>query len=292
MAESALFGALLPDLPRGVARDCPDWLLPLFDEVLGDDCDAVLDLMRERAPVFIRVNTARAHPEAVQKDLARDGIETCPHPLAETALEVTANPRRLRNAEAVAQGRVEMQDVASQAIALDFAQALPEGVAVLDYCAGGGGKALALAARGFQVSAHDANPARMRDLPGRAARAGAPIRVLEGAPHGAWPAIFADAPCSGSGSWRRAPEAKWAFTPERLAELTRVQDQILHECAALTEPGGLLGYATCSMLRAENTARVEAFLATHPGWTCEMQRSLTPLEGGDGFFVALLRRSR
>lgn len=286
-AERALLAAPLPDLARGEALDCPDWLLPHLDAALGASADPVLGLMRDRAPVFVRVNRARTDTASVAADLAALGIETRPHPLADTALEVTANARRLRNAEALQEGLVELQDAASQAVALDFARHAQG--PVLDYCAGGGGKALALAAEGFAVTAHDADPRRMRDLPARAARAGVAIDILSGAPAGRWPAVFADVPCSGSGSWRRAPEAKWAFTPDRLAELTATQDAILARCAALTAAGGVLGYATCSLLEVENEARVRAFLATHKGWRIEAERRLSPLDGGDGFYLAVIR---
>ena len=285
--ERAVLAAPLPALTRGEALDCPDWLLPRLDVALGAATDPVLALMRDRAPVFVRVNRARADPASVAADLAAQGIETRPHPLADTALEVTANARRLRNAPALQDGLVELQDAASQAVALDFARHARG--PVLDYCAGGGGKALALAAEGFVVTAHDADPRRMRDIPARANRAGAQIDILTSAPSGRWPAVFADAPCSGSGSWRRAPEAKWAFTPARLAELTATQDAILARCATLTAPGGVLGYATCSVLEDENEARVRAFLATHPGWRIEAERRLSPLDGGDGFYLAVLR---
>lgn len=287
-AEAALMDAPLPPLTRGEALDCPEWLLPAFDAALGGAADPVLSLMRDRAPVFLRVNRAKARREAVIAELAAAGIEARAHPLAETALEVTAGTRKLRNSAALSEGRVELQDAASQAVALDFA-AVASGP-VLDYCAGGGGKALALAAEGFAVTAHDAEPRRMSDLPARAGRAGATIEVLAGEASGRWPAILADAPCSGSGSWRRAPEAKWAFTPGRLAELNAVQAQILRACAALTAPGGVLGYATCSLLREENEERVAAFLAAEPGWQVISERRLSPLDGGDGFFLALLRR--
>ncbi len=286
--EADRLAAPRPDLAPGVALDCPDWLLAPFEAALGASAAAVLARMRDRAPVFARVNRARAGREAVIAELASEGIEARPHPLAATALEITGNARRLRTTAAFLEGRIELQDAASQAIALDFAHAARG--EVLDYCAGGGGKALALAAEGLSVSAHDADPRRMADLPARAKRAGARVRVLAGAPGGAWAAILADAPCSGSGSWRRAPEAKWAFTAERLAALTAIQDDILRRCAALTAPGGLLGYATCSMLGAENEARVADFLAAHPGWRCEAERRLSPLDGGDGFYLALLRR--
>lgn len=289
--EQARLAAPLPALDRAEALDCPDWLLPLFDDSLGPRADAVLESLRHRAPVFVRANRLRATPERARAALAAEGIEAVAHPLAQTALEVTSGMRKLRNAKAFADGLVELQDAASQAVALAFAAALPPRARVLDYCAGGGGKALALAAEGLNVSAHDADPGRMADLPGRARRAGAPVQVLPVAPRGLWPGILADAPCSGSGSWRRAPEAKWAFTAERLHQLTAIQDNILNTCAGLTAPGGLLGYATCSLLTAENADRVTAFLARTPGWTLLKSLSLTPLDGGDGFFLALLRKT-
>ncbi len=286
--EAAMLASPMPALTRGEALDCPDWLLPLFDAALGGQADAVLTLMRQRAPVFVRVNAARATLAGVVAELAAEGIIAQPHPLAPQALEITENARKLRNSTAWDDGLVEMQDAASQAVAQRFAEQAGTGK-VLDFCAGGGGKALALAALGLKVSAHDADPRRMVDLPERARRAGARIEVL-GSARGVWPAILADAPCSGSGSWRRAPEAKWVFSPQRLAALTEVQDQILARCASLTAPGGLLGYATCSVLRAENEERIAAFLSAHPGWTCEQSLRLSPLDGGDGFFLSTLRQ--
>jgi 16S rRNA (cytosine967-C5)-methyltransferase len=296
-AERALLSAPLPILSRGAALDCPDWLLGHFDRALGETADSVLHALRERAPLFLRVNTARATLPAVRAELAADGIETRTHPLAQTALEVTVNPRRLRASAAYLQGRVEVQDAASQAVAAAVAGELAHQTApahvnatqVLDYCAGGGGKALALAAAGFKVSAHDADPARMRDLPARAARAGVQI-ALCARPDGQWPAVFADAPCSGSGSWRRAPEAKWRLTPERLQELCALQAQILDRCAALVAPGGLLAYATCSLFAEENTDQATAFDARRPAFTRLRSLAFTPLDGGDGFFLAMWRR--
>jgi len=288
--ETALFDSPLPPLSRAEALDCPDWLLKHFDAALGAKTDPVLALMRDRAPVFLRVNAASATVAAVQAELAADGIATRPHPLARQALEVLANPRRIRNAAAYLQGRVELQDAASQAVTEALAAHLKPGTRVLDYCAGGGGKALALAGAGMAVSAHDADRGRMRDLPERARRAGARITVLPGAAQGKWPVVLADAPCSGSGSWRRAPEAKWALTAERLTELTRIQAQILRECAALTAPGGLLAYATCSMLLPENDEQIVEFLKHEGGWQLLETRHFNPLDGGDGFFLSILRR--
>ncbi|WP_417601054.1 RsmB/NOP family class I SAM-dependent RNA methyltransferase [Pararhodobacter oceanensis] len=287
--EAALFEAPPEPLPRDVALDCPAWLWPQLERDLGADAGATLDLMRDRAPVYLRVNIQKISPEGVIARLAQEEITAIPHPLAETALLITRNPRRLRNSSAFKEGLVELQDLASQAVALDFSRAIPADAPVLDYCAGGGGKSLALAALGHRVSAHDVSPSRMRDIAPRAARAGVQIAELA-APGGDCAAVFADAPCSGSGSWRRAPEAKWSFSPDRLDELTTIQDSILANCAALTAADGVLGYATCSLLRAENEDRIAAFLATHRGWACLSQRRIGPLDGGDGFFLAILQR--
>ena len=161
---------------------------------------------------------------------------------------------------------------------------------VLDYCAGGGGKALAFAGAGCgDVTTYDAAPERMTDLPGRAARAGTQIRVVSRV-EGTYGVVFCDAPCSGSGAWRRQPEAKWTLDQDRLCDLNRQQDDILRTAKAHVAPDGVLAYATCSLLDAENKGRIEAFLAENPDWRCPLRRSWTPLDGGDGFYLAILRR--
>ncbi len=284
-------GAKLDTAPRAVRLDMPDWLMPLLDAGLGADAEPVAEVLRTRAPVFLRVNVARTDRAAAQAALAEDAITAVPHPLSPTALEVTGNPRRVQQSRAYAEGLVELQDAASQAVC-DALEAGP-GLRVLDYCAGGGGKALSLAARGADVTAHDADPARMRDLPARAARAGASIAVAgaDGASQRApYDLVLCDVPCSGSGSWRRAPDAKWRLTPERLAELVQLQAGILDSAAPLVAPGGVLAYVTCSLLAEENTDQTAALLARLPaGWTLLDEHALTPLDGGDGFYLARLR---
>lgn len=274
------------------ALDCPDWLAPDLQASLGADFAPVMEALRHRAPVFLRVNLARGDRPAVAAGLAAEGIATRPHPLADTALEVTGNARRIQTSAAYRDGLVELQDAASQAVV----EALPleEGARVLDFCAGGGGKSLAMAGRArLRLWAHDADPRRMRDLPARAARAGVDVRLLapgEPARHGPFDLVLADVPCSGSGSWRRAPEGKWGLTPERLQALLGIQSGILDETAALVRPGGHLAYATCSLLGCENGLQTDAFLARGAGWRRVRQLRLTPLDGGDGFFLDLLER--
>ena len=275
-----------------VALDCPDWLAPALKRSLGADFAPVMRLLRHRAPVFLRVNRARLTRDEARARLAAEGIATLPHGLAPDALEVTGNARRISGSAAYRDGSVELQDVASQAVA----QAVPlaAGARVLDYCAGGGGKTLAMGARlPLRLFAHDAEPGRMRDLPQRAERAGISVQLLDGAAvarAAPFDLVLADAPCSGSGSWRRDPEGKWRLTEARLAQVCTLQAQILDQCADLVGFGGRLAYATCSLLEAENRTQITQFLRRHPGWKPESERCLTPLQGGDGFYLAVLAR--
>lgn len=275
-------------MPRPVALDCPDWLLPMLERSLGPDTDAVLLALRQRANVFLRVNIAQTDPPTAAQLLAADGIETQPGPLATTALQVTAGARKIRQSRAFQAGLVELQDAASQAVIA----ALPAlaGAQVLDFCAGGGGKALALAARGAHVTAHDANPGRMADIPARAARANADI-IVQSQPKGLFDLVLTDVPCSGSGAWRRAPEGKWSLTAAELTRLQSLQADIMTRAWHHVRPGGCLAYTTCSLLDVENEDRVNAFVAATPKARLQDSRSYTPRDGGDGFFRALIHKT-
>lgn len=272
--------------------DLPDWLWPVFQDSLGDQAEAVEHALRLRAPVFLRANLRKTTRDKAQERLAAEGIETEPHDGAATALQVLSGDRKIRQSKAFQTGLIELQDAASQSIAerLD----LRDGIKVLDFCAGGGGKSLALAALAkVQIHAHDVSPQRMRDIPDRAARAGVRIDQVAGktlkdkAPYDL---VLCDAPCSGSGSWRRAPDAKWRFTQERLDQLVDIQSEILTQVRDLVGPGGILAYATCSVLRAENHDRVAAFLAENPDWQLLDQKQWALEDGSDGFFLARLQR--
>ncbi|GAA4229656.1 16S rRNA (cytosine967-C5)-methyltransferase [Sagittula marina] len=276
------------DAPDGAAAlDLPDWLAARFAEDLGERTHETAEALRTRAPVFVRANLLKTDREKARARLAEEGVETVPHALAETALEVTSGARGLIRTDSFTDGWIELQDAASQAVV----EMIPLGDAtrILDYCAGGGGKSLALAARvpKAELFAHDADPGRMSDLPKRALRAGATVTCVA-KPKGVYDIVMADVPCSGSGAWRRAPEGKWRLTEARLAELTDIQAHILTTCAKLVRPGGALVYATCSLLRAENEAQIDAFLASHSDWRIGPNRRFLPSDGGDGFYAACL----
>ncbi len=268
--------------------DLPDWLLPDLRDSLGPDLDAVAEALRSRAPVFLRVNLGKTDPRAAMGALAAEGITARPHPLATTALEVVENARRVQTSAAYLSGLVELQDAASQAVV----EALPlaDGMKVLDHCAGGGGKTLAMTARArLRPFAHDANSRRMSDLPSRAARAGTNVTLTDRPETDApYDLILVDAPCSGSGSWRRDPEGKWKITPETLASLEKTQRDILDRVAQMLRQGGVLAYVTCSLLQRENGDQVRDFLSRHPGWRLDREQSLTPLQGGDGFYLSII----
>jgi len=279
-------------VPEGLAAlDCPDWLGEPLQRALGPEFAAVMGLLQRRAPAFVRVNLARGSRDAAVAALAAEGILALPHRLAETALELGQGARKLQSSRAYADGLVDLQDAASQAVVA--AMPLAGAGRVLDYCAGGGGKALALADRGAQVFAHDADPRRMRDLPVRAERAGVRVSLLDKAAvakAAPFDLVLLDVPCSGSGSWRRSPEAKWALTPARLGELLALQADILARTLGLVGPGGVLAYVTCSLLSEENSGQIAGFCARHPGWKILFQRRFIPLDGGDGFYVVHLTR--
>ncbi|PWL34592.1 RsmB/NOP family class I SAM-dependent RNA methyltransferase [Marivita sp. XM-24bin2] len=271
-----------------IARDLPDWLSDIFSNDLGGEADAVAETLRHRASVFLRVNLLKTERAKAQDALRADGIETAAHPLSMTALEVTKGARRISQSEAFRTGLVELQDVASQAVVDSLT--LTPGMRCLDYCAGGGGKTLALAARlRGMIEAHDADPRRMSDLPTRAERAGAEVRQVA-KPKGPYDLVLCDVPCSGSGSWRRAPEGKWRLTPEQLETLTRTQADILDRVTDLVGSEGTLAYATCSVLSCENEAQIAKFLDRHPDWICQQATRFGLDAGGDGFFVARLTR--
>lgn len=283
--------AALPHaLPDDIAQlDWPDWLRDQLASDLGADFDAISEAMRARAPVFLRVNLAKTDRDRAIAALAKDGIEATPHPLAATALELGAGARRIQQAAAYKDGLVELQDAASQAAIASVP--LGPGERVLDYCAGGGGKALALAAACPEalIAAHDIDAGRMRDLPARAKRAGAKVSLrAPGDPGTGYDLVLVDAPCSGSGTWRRTPDAKWRLSAARLSELVALQSEILDAARGFVAPGGRLVYMTCSLLTVENGAQIANFAMRHG---CEVlsQRQITPLSGGDGFFVAHLQ---
>lgn len=279
--------------PSWVKGEYPEWLEEELRRSFGADLLNQMRAFQARAPVDVRVNRLKATPDTVMAQLCADGIVCAPlEGLADAircapGVGLTAHPL-------YASGAFEIQDAGSQG-AVILAGAKP-GMRVLDLAAGAGGKALALAAameNKGEIVACDIRPDALAELSRRGRRAGAAIirtHLLGAPPKGPFDLVLLDAPCSGSGTWRRQPELKWRLTPERLAELMALQDRLLGQAAGL---GARLVYVTCSILACENQDRVDAFLATHPYFSRkERDFHASPAStGSDGFYVARLERA-
>lgn len=294
-AERAVIG--LPEAAE------PPWLAAAFERAWGEAAPAERAALQGRAPLDLRVNTLKATRDQALERLSHDGIIAEPLPLIETALRVLAGGVDVESSEAHALGLVEVQDAGSQ-LAAAALQARP-GESVLDLCAGAGGKTLALAAameNTGRLLACDTGAVRLKRIAGRAARAGASLietRLLaedwldRPSPFTeTFDAVLVDAPCSGSGTWRRNPETRARLTQEGLAHLNALQTRLLAAAAPLVKPGGRLVYVTCSVLPQENEDIAAAFLRAHPAFAAAPARRLSPHSTGtDGFFIAPFRRA-
>ena len=276
-----------------VLLDIPDWLEPELRASLGDDFEASLGALQSRAPLDLRVNQNKASLENVRAELSKDDIETGMIDAVPDALRVTTNPRRVALSAAYLNGWVEIQDAGSQSVVdvLPFEQVKT----VLDYCAGGGGKTLAMASHagdGVRFDAYDRNKARMNDLPARAKRAGVSVNILQTDPaltDKTYDLVLLDVPCSGTGAWRRNPDGKWRFNNADLQDLLSVQSNILMNTHKLVASDGVLAYVTCSLLQQENEAQIETFLTRYKDWVEIRSLHIHPSGGTDGFFVSLLK---
>ena len=277
-------------LPPHTTADMQPWVWARLSDQYAEAAMPIAEALRERAPVFIRVNAGKATKDAAILQLSQQGIEARATPICQSALEVTAGARKIRTSDAYLNGLIELQDAASQALI----EALPlqVGMQVLDFCAGGGGKSLAVAAVGANVTAYDIKAERMVDLPARSRRAGVHIDTLDRLPRSleAFDLVLCDAPCSGSGSWRRSPDGKWSLNQARLGQLKAAQLDVLKTAQNYVRPDGCLAYATCSVLSEENENTLDEFIRTSPEWSISNVRKWTPLDGADGFFLATLIR--
>ncbi|PSL19294.1 RsmB/NOP family class I SAM-dependent RNA methyltransferase [Shimia abyssi] len=276
-------------VPSGdVPLDIPEWLVPRLRDSMGGDFETGIAAMSARAPVALRVNLQKTDRDSARRALLEDGIETYSPTQASTALIATTGARKVAQSKTYQTGLVELQDVSSQ-MAIE-AIPLRSDMKVLDYCAGGGGKVLGMAGRATaQYFACDAIEARLRDLPNRAERAGADIQVItDPAQHAPYDLVFCDVPCSGSGTWRRTPDAKWRFTKADLDELTQVQAGILFDAAQLVAPGGVLVYATCSLLDDENILQIQKFMDVSSGVKLVSTEQIPLGQETDGFCFAVL----
>jgi len=324
--RARLDSASLDGAPDHVAGDYPEWLGPHFSRAFGGDAVAEGRALASRAPVDLRVNLLKTSREKALEELSH--LDAKPTPFSPQGLRIAVSGDgrgpALSAEPAYVKGLVEVQDEASQLVALVAAP--KAGEQVLDLCAGGGGKTLALASlmgNSGQIYATDSDGRRLMPIYERLERSGA-RNVQVRAPRGKndvladlesrCDLVLVDAPCTGVGTWRRNPDAKWRIRPGALEQRMKDQEAVLERAAAYVKPGGRLVYVTCSLLPEENEDRIAAFLAAHPEFSgADMKAALSSAGlqalveaadfgahgitlrpskiGADGFFICLLNRS-
>ena len=325
--RAALTSRSLNNAPPHIAGDYPEWLDPYLAQIFGDDRVAEATAMASRAPLDLRVNTLKAKREKVLPSLAHLGAQLTPWSPIGLRIELGADARNpgIHAEEDFIKGAVEVQDEGSQLAAL--LSAAKPGEQVIDLCAGAGGKTLALGAmmqgKG-RLIATDHDKRQLAPIHERLSRAGihnADVRTPKGDADtlgdisASADLVLIDAPCTGTGTWRRNPDAKWRMRPGALEVRLKDQIEVLDRAAGLVKPGGRIAYITCSVLPPENGDQIRAFVARHPefsvvppsqtasvlwdkaedfaaaalesseGWLMTPRRT-----GTDGFFVSVLKK--
>jgi 16S rRNA (cytosine967-C5)-methyltransferase len=327
--KTALAADAVADAPPHVAGDYPEWLDPHLARIFGDERAAEGAALSSRAPLDLRANTLAATREDTLPKLAHLGAEAARWSPVGLRIRLGADAKSpaIHAEPAFIKGQIEIQDEGSQLAAL-LAGAKP-GEQVIDLCAGAGGKTLALAAameNHGQIYATDSDKRRLVAIHERIARADArniqvrtprgTANILEDLTSRA-DLVLIDAPCTGTGTWRRNPDAKWRIRPGALAVRLREQEAVLERAAALVKPGGRIAYVTCSVLAEENGDQARAFIGRHGDFSVEKPGNAITVLGEraylfaravlisdegllmtprrtdtDGFFVSMLRRSQ
>lgn len=311
----------LAQAPQHVQLGVPEWLAPKLQASLGACYEQEMRATNNRATTDIRINTLKTDLQSTLNELQSAGFSLEPGNLSPWCLRFSGRVG-LFGMKRFNQGWFEVQDQGSQVLAL--VSGVKAGDRVVDFCAGAGGKTLAMAAmmdNKGSIDACDVHTGRLKQLSKRAKRAGAHnIRVHALSSEcdkwvkkhqGQADVVLIDAPCSGTGTWRRSPDSRWNFQPENLENLMQLQQSILQSASRLVRPGGRLLYATCSLLREENEAQIDEFLDTQkqfehgeiklPQTLAQNlddikfdthQLRLSPYKSGtDGFYVCELRRT-
>ena len=308
--ERAIFEALpdLDNIPPWIEGEFPEWAFPLLKRRFGDTLPVEMKTFLTQAPVDLRVNTLKTTREKALEDLTNAGLPIAITPLSPWGLRLETRVN-ITQTRAFQEGRIEVQDEGSQLIA-HIMEAKP-GQAILDLCAGAGGKTLALAAlleNKGRIVATDTAGWRLKRTKERLKRAGGcnvELREISGF-QDKWlkrqaerfDRVLVDAPCSGSGTWRRNPDQKWNMSGRDITELATLQLSLLEGAAAFVKKEGLLIYATCSLFCEENEDIANAFLVNHPdfkvipcGLEGEQFLSLSPAKNNtDGFFAAKFQK--
>lgn len=283
-------------LIRAVNSSIPDWMDELCTKELGEDVwKQELEILNKEAEVFIRVNTLKGNSKQTIDILQKEGIEANTFGAYSETLKL-AERKPLQRLESFLKGLYEVQDAGSQVIA-HYLNPAPN-TKVIDACAGAGGKSLHIAAlmkNKGQVISMDIEPPKLKELERRAVRAGVDIIKTRAITNGTIASlknsadyVLLDVPCSGIGVLRRNPDDKWKLSKERIDTLVTIQQNIIQEYSMMVKSGGVLVYATCSILPSENDKQIDAFLAVNKQFELEKKQTVYPSQGGDGYFMARL----
>ena len=289
------FSKTLSEAPLSVKLNFPEFLESNLKDSFGDSLSENLNSLNERASLFLRINCIKGTHESVTNRLKEEEIVVETVIKSNYGLKVLKNARALDKSKCYLMGEVEIQDISSQA-AVDFINP-KRGSKILDFCAGGGGKTLAMASVTLadgEFFVHDASLSRMMNLTKRCSRAGFRVQILNlnelESSNQVFDLVVADVPCSGTGAWRRNPGSKWWLSQNKLDDLLIDQRKILLTASKYVKKGGAFAYMTCSVLKKENRDQIDWFLATNIDFCLEKDISISPLQGGDGFYTSLLKK--
>jgi len=285
---------------RSIKHSIPEWMDELCVAELGETVwEKEVTLLNKEADVFIRVNTLKCNPKQLIDVLQKEGIIT--HSFGDYVETLKLDERKpLQRLVSFLNGMYEVQDVGSQTIA-HYLNPSPN-AHVIDACAGAGGKSLHIAAiikNKGRILSMDIESLKLKELERRATRAGVATIKTKTITEGTIASLknsadylLLDVPCSGLGVLRRNPDDKWKLSKERIHALLKIQQKILQEYSIMLKPGGILVYATCSILPSENDKQIDTFLAVNNQFELEKKQTIYPSQGGDGYFMARLIKNR
>ena len=285
---------LVKKAPKNISLNCPEFLQEKLSQSLGNNFNVIMELFLKRAPVYLRINQNKINIKEAKNKLENQGIlsEICPS--SKYALKVLSGEKFIKNSSPYQLGEVELQDLSSQ-LTTELVQ-ISSGKKILDFCAGSGGKALAIASRlrnKADIFAYDLNNLKYRNLNYRANKAGANITILDSKQlikyRNFFDIVFVDAPCSGTGTLRRDPKIKWELNDQKLSVLTKNQYSIVKQACSYLKNGGFLIYVVCSLLEDEGDLIIRKYLLHHKNYSKIKSGIFHPINASDGFYFSVLK---
>ncbi len=271
----------------------PNFLDEYLKKSLGKDFSKTMNALLDKGSVFIRANKIKISPSLLIDRLRNEGFEIELQFKNREILRVLNPSNKIKLSKLFLHGFFEFQDLGSQEVVNNIQ--VSEGMSILDFCAGGGGKSLDLISKfsnKLDLYAYDLKSSRLKSFKIRANRAGARVKFLDisSISKKGFDAIIVDAPCSGTGTWRRDPIVKWNLTLLELNRISKIQLKLLNQVSSFINKYGVIYYITCSILAKENSEVVSEFLTTNGDFCLEKEKFISPLQGGDGFFIATLKK--